>query len=204
MKTLLLFEPFLIKNPLKIYKYTKVILNDLLFDKCTCERSMFFLYLKKIFYEYNIQYLKSFKYFIQICENIDFQFQNMYNYTILHLISIILKHYSTILFDYQYNKNTKKILIYLIKKYKSLEIYSKYDSNILYHFNRPVYNNNKLIIKIYKYLLSLNIYYTKYNTYYEIPIYNIILNKKYLLIIKIKNQQEIWRKRRLFILLCIL
>ena len=54
MKTLLLFEPFLIKNPLKIYKYTKVILNDLLFDKCTCERSMFFLYLKKIFYEYNI------------------------------------------------------------------------------------------------------------------------------------------------------
>ena len=48
--------------------------------------------------------------------------------------------------------------------------------------------------------------YKRYNTYFETP-YNIKLDNKIkndLLIIKIQNQQDIWRCRRLFILLCIL
>ena len=97
-------------------------------------------------------------------------------------------------------------IIYIIKKYKSLEIYSSADTNILNFFNLPLFGNTKLSLKIYKYLLSLNIYYTKCNTYYPRRTYRILsmINNTNLILNKINNQQEIWRKRRLFILLCIL
>jgi hypothetical protein len=206
MKTLLFFGPLLIKNPLEIYKYNKVILNDSMVNHGVFRHTKFFLYLKQIFKSYNIKYLKSFKYFIKICDNIDFQFKNIYNHTILGLISLILRYY---IINYnKYNKNTKKTLIYLIKKFKSLEIYSINDYNILNYFNLAG-KYYKIHYKIYKYILSLNIYYTKYNTYYETKIsppnqYIYTKINLELLIMKIKNKQEIWRSRRLFILLCIL
>ena len=201
MKTLLSLKP-LIANPLEIYKYNKVILNDSMADDIYMPNILKYIY--KIFYnKVNNRYLKSFKYFIKICENIEYPFIQYWDFRLIFFLSFVIN-------QDKYYKNIKKLVIYIIKKYKSLEIYTSEndnDNNILFYFNPTNMLSTKMSFKIYKYLLSLNIYYAKYNTYYETPPYEIILNnrnKKDLLIIKIQNQQEIWRNRRLFILLCIL
>ena len=195
MLTLLSLKPLLI-NPLQIYKYEKVILNDSMYDIVPVNVNFtIFKYLYLIIKKDNKKYLKSFKYFITICENIEFHFTNFYDYTLIEIIIFIICRVNKLV--NVYNKNLKKILIYIIKKYKSLEYYSTNNMNILFIYSL---NTKKICLKIYKYLLSLNIYYKKYNTYYETPYNNTMENK----LIKIKQQQEIWRSRKVFILLCIL
>ena len=150
MKTLISLIK-VIENPLEIYKYDKVILNDSMLNKegynyLYCNNNLY-LYLKKIFTKYNKQYLNSFKYFIKICENIEFQFKNALDYTIIFFITSILSNYNI-----DYNKNYKKILIYVINKCKFLEIYTLFGFNIIREVN-PVINNNysKLNYRLYKY-----------------------------------------------------
>ena len=118
---------------------------------------------------------------------------------------------------FEYNHMIKKLLIYLIKKYVYLELQSGYYNVLLFYCNPFKYyldsnrlpsSQDKICLKLYKYLISLNIYYFEDDIFYN-DIFNKILynnSDKYenILIIKIKNQQEIWRQRRLFILLCIL
>jgi hypothetical protein len=133
-----------IENPLKIYKYDKVILNN-----SFQSHDSLWSYLKKIFVNYDKQYLKSFKYFIKICENNDFLFINGYNNTIIVFINYIIQQNNK---NYiKYYKNYKKILIYLINKYKNLEIYSLLHTNILFYLNPAINHYSKLNFKLYKY-----------------------------------------------------
>ena len=143
MKTLSSLIP-VIENPLEIYKYDKVILNE----SFQSDGSLW-SYLRKIFVNYDKQSLKSFKYFIKICKNIEFQFKNMYNNTIIVCINYIIHENNKNNKNY---KNYKKILIYLINKYKNLEIYSFSRENILFYLN-PLTNNDysKLSFELYKY-----------------------------------------------------
>jgi hypothetical protein len=99
MKALLSLD-LLIQNPLEIYNYDKVLLNDTMWDIGSNERNKITNYIWKIFEVYNEQYLKSFKYFIKICVNLEFQFTYFYNYTILHFIitTIIIRYYDNLVF----------------------------------------------------------------------------------------------------------
>jgi hypothetical protein len=198
METLDSLEP-LMKNPLEIYKYNKVILNNSMSFPISCKYgkiSHMNFYLIKIFNKYNKEYFDSFKYFIKICANIKYQFKNYYDYKLFLFINYIVINLDHL--DYSY----KNILIYLIKEYRFIAIHKIWGEQFMYKLT-PIIYYNRLNCKLYKYILSFNIYYKKYNT----PPYNIILwenTKNNLLFIKIQNQQEIWRCRRLFILLCIL
>jgi hypothetical protein len=132
-----------IENPLEIYKYDKIILNNSFQND-----GSFWSYLKKIFVNYDKQYLKSFKYFIKICENNDFLFINGYNNTIIVFINYIIQQNNK---NYiKYYKNYKKILIYLINKYKNLEIYSFSHHNIVFYLNPAINHYSKLNFELYK------------------------------------------------------
>ena len=137
----------LIENPLEIYKYDKVILNNSMYEDTGFSNTSLYSYLKKIFTKYNKQYFTSFKYFIKICENIEFQFKDAYDYTIILFINIIIYDY-----NYDYNKNYKKILIYLIKNYKFIKIYYTFlHLNIICKLNPTNNYYSKLNFKLYKY-----------------------------------------------------
>jgi hypothetical protein len=191
----------LIKNPKKIYKYDKVILNN---QMCVDNKfsNDIYSYLNKIFgpnlSNLKTLYLKSFKYFIKICENIEFQFVNNFNYTFIYFLSNYL--------DSKYNKKIKHLFIYIIKKYKLYELYTISNYNMCNYISPNMKIRKQLSYEVFKYFISFNIYFNKNNTYYEYPV---IINSngfdtKYdLLLLKTKKNQDIWRKRRLFILLCL-
>ena len=206
MKILLSLKP-LIENPFDIYNYDKVIMNPMycggqIFQPKKCDM---YVYLLQIFPEdinrLNKKYLKSFKYFIKICDNIDYQFIKQNHCTLLLLTYFFIAKYIN------YESIIKKIVISIIKKHKYFEIYYMSFYNYLHYFNPVHIINTKMGIKLYKYILSLNIYYTKYNTYYFTPTNFINIykkNKNINNLIKINTQHKIWQHKRLFILLCIL
>ena len=71
MKTLLSLYP-IIKNPLEIYKYDKVILNKSMYscntNICITDINLYLTLIFRTYYmEKNTEYFNSFKYFIKIC-----------------------------------------------------------------------------------------------------------------------------------------